>query len=188
MKVGYARVSTTGQSLEVQLEALRAAGCEEIFQEKESGKTADNREQLQALLRFIRKGDTLVCTKLDRLARSVGDLDKIAGLLKEKEADLLVLGQAGLDTSTPTGKLLFNMLGAIAEFERDLILERTAEGRAKAKANGVSFGRKRKLDDHKLQLVIDDYKQGKLSANEVAKKHGISRSSLYRLMGEHTNP
>lgn len=182
MKVGYARVSTTGQSLEVQLETLQQAGCDEVFQEKQSGKLADNREQLQAVLKYVRKGDTLVCTKLDRLARSIGDLDKIAKTLKEKGVELIVLGQSGIDTTTPSGKLMFNMLGAFAEFERDLILERTNEGRIKAKKAGVQFGRKPKLDDNKLQSAINDYKQGSLSASEVAKKYGISRASLYRLM------
>ena len=182
MKVGYARVSTTGQSLDIQLEALKSNGCEELFQETESGKSADNREQLKTALQFVRKGDALVVTKLDRLARSMVDLGNIADTLKIKGADLIVLGQGGIDTTTSTGMLMFNMLGSFAQFERDLILERTAEGRAKAKAKGVKFGRKVKLDDIKLQEAIAEYKQRNLSASEVARKHGISRSSLYRLM------
>ena len=186
MKVGYARVSTTGQSLESQLETLKAFGCEEIFQEKQSGKQADSREQLNALIKFVRAGDILVCTKLDRLARSVNDLGNIAKTLESKGVDLIVTDQSGIDTSNPLGKLLFNILGSIAEFERDLILERTNEGRIKAKNAGVQFGRKPKLDDNKLRSAINDYKQGLSSASEIAKKYGISRASLYRLMNAST--
>lgn len=182
MKIGYARVSTTGQSLESQLEDLASAGCDKVFQEKQSGKTADSRKQLQAALEFVREGDTLICTKLDRLARSISDLWAIVNDLQAKGAAIRVLDQPLIDTSKPEGKLIMTMFGYVAETERAFILERTADGRAKAKAKGVQFGRKPKLDDKKLQLAIDDYRQGSLSAGDVAKKHGISRASLYRLM------
>lgn len=182
MKIGYARVSTTGQSLESQLETLKNAGCDKVYQEKLSGKSADNRERLQTVLEFIQEGDILICTKLDRLARSISDLWSIVNLLESKKAHITILDQPLIDTSKPEGKLVMTMFGYVAETERALILERTANGRAKAKAKGVQFGRKPKLDDNKLQSAIDDYKQGSLSASDVAKKYGISRASLYRLM------
>lgn len=184
MKIGYARVSTTGQSLEVQLEALKLEGCDEIFQEKESGKVADMREQLQAALKFARKGDMLVVTKLDRLARSVSDLWSIVNQLEAKFVALKVIDQPLIDTSKPEGKVVITLFGYVAETERSLILERTAEGRLKAKAKGVRFGAKPKLTDEALKAAIAEYNLGKLSANDVAKKHGISRSSLYRLMSK----
>lgn len=182
MKVGYARVSTVGQSLETQLEELEKEGCEKIFQEKASGKGADNRQQLQLALEFVRSGDILVITKLDRLARSMGDLSMISKKLKEKGVGLKAINQPEIDTTSAIGELLFNVLGAVASFERALINERTAEGRAKAKAKGVQFGRKQKLSREKLQLAIVDYKERQISASDVAKKYGISRASLYRLM------
>lgn len=184
MKVGYARVSTTGQSLEVQLEALKKAGCtrDSIYQEKLSGKSADGRPQLQAALKFIRKGDTLVVTKLDRLARSVYDLHKIAQQLKEKAADLIVLDQADIDTTTKYGKLIFTILGAVAELERDLILERTAEGRVKAKAAGVHMGRRSKLTADEVVELKKVAKKWKGTKAELGEKYGLSRASVYRLI------
>ena len=182
MKVGYARVSTVGQSLEIQLQGLDKEGCEKIFQEKASGKDADKRVQLQLALEFVRAGDVLVITKLDRLARSMGDLSIISKRLKEKGVGLKAINQPEIDTTSAIGELLFNVLGAVANFERALINERTAEGRAKAKLKGVKFGRKQKLDDEKLRLAIAEYNKRELSANDVAKKYGISRASLYRLM------
>lgn len=186
MKVGYARVSTTGQSLEVQLEALAKAGCEpdSIYKEKQSGKSADGRPQLQAALKFVRKGDTLIVTKLDRLARSVYDLHKIAQHLKEKNADLVVLDQADIDTTTKYGKLIFTILGAVAELERDLILERTAEGREKAKAAGVHMGRHATLDPDELASLKKEAKKWKGTKAELGEKYGISRASVYRLVAQ----
>jgi DNA invertase Pin-like site-specific DNA recombinase len=184
MKIGYARVSSTGQSLEVQLEALRAAGCEETFEEKKSGKTGSKRPQLEAVLKFIRKGDCLVVTKLDRLARSTLDLHQIAQRLAEKGADLMVIGQPGMDTTTPTGKLLFTVLGAIGEFERSLILERTAEGRAKAKAAGKHLGRYPTLDAQQIAALRADAASWEGSMAELGAKYGIARSSVYRLIGD----
>lgn len=184
MKIGYARVSTIGQSLEVQVEALTKEDCEKVFEEKASGKSADNREQLQLALEFVRAGDILVITKLDRLARSMMDLNIIAKKLKDKSVGLKALDQPEIDTTSALGELLFNVLGAVATFERALINERTAEGRLKAKAKGVKFGAKPKLTDKQLQAAIDEFKEGAKTSAEVAKKHGISRASLYRLMGE----
>jgi DNA invertase Pin-like site-specific DNA recombinase len=188
MKIGYARVSTTGQSLDTQLEALKLDGCDEIFQEKESGKAAETREQLQAALKFVRKGDMLVVTKLDRLARSVSDLWRLVNQLETKGAALKVIDQPLIDTSKAEGKVIITLFSYVAETERNLILERTAEGRLKAKAKGVKFGAKPKLSDAQLLAAINEFKQSTQSSTKVAEKHGISRSSLYRLMKQHPPP
>ncbi len=181
MKIGYARVSTVGQSLESQLEELEKEGCEKIFQEKASGKDADNRSQLQLALEFVRSGDVLVITKLDRLARSVGDLSIISKKLKEKSVGLKATNQPEIDTTSAIGELLFNVLGAIASFERALINERTAEGRAKALKKGIKFGAKAKLSDKQIVELRSDLRSWEGSKSELAKKYGISRASLYRL-------
>lgn len=183
MKIGYARVSTTGQDYETQLAKLKAEGCEKIFSEKQSGKTADNRAELQRAIEFCREGDVLVITKLDRLARSMGDLWAIVRELDAKGVGFKVLDQAGMDTTTPTGKLMFNILGSIAEFERDLINARTAEGRQAAKAKGVKFGRKEKLTSEQVEALQADVKAGILSMQAIADKYGIARNSVYRLAG-----
>ena len=183
MKIGYARVSTTGQDYETQLTKLKAEGCEKIFSEKQSGKQADNREQLQAAIKYSRKGDVLVVTKLDRLARSMGDLWQIVRELDSKGVGFKVLDQAGMDTTTPTGKLMFNILGSIAEFERDLINARTDEGRKAAKAKGVKFGRKEKLTSEQVEALRADVKVGEMSMQAIADKYGITRNSVYRLVG-----
>ncbi|MGL4184741.1 MAG: recombinase family protein [Thiotrichaceae bacterium] len=183
MKIGYARVSTTGQDYETQLTKLKAEGCEKIFSEKQSGKSTESRVQLKAALEFCREGDTLIITKLDRLARSMGDLWQIVRELDTKGVGFKVLDQAGMDTTTPTGKLMFNILGSIAEFERDLINARTEEGRKAAKAKGVQFGRKAKLGDEQMEAVRDDVKAGILSMEAIGEKHGISRKTVYRIAG-----
>ncbi len=124
IKVGYSRVSTSGQSLDIQVKRLIESGCEKIFSEKFTGKTGSQRAQLEAALNYIREGDIFVVTKLDRLARSVIDLANIAKLLERKNVDLVVLDQQ-IDTTTPSGRLLFYMISAIGEFERDMIMQRT---------------------------------------------------------------
>ena len=181
MKIGYARVSTTGQDYETQLAKLNAEGCEKIFSEKQSGKSADNRFELQRAIEFVREGDVLVVTKLDRLARSMSDLWIIVRELEAKGAAFKVLDQTGMDTSNATGKLLFNILGSIAEFERDLINARTAEGRQAAMAKGVKFGRKEKLTAEQIAELKTDFSAGLLSKEAIAKKYGIARNSVYRL-------
>lgn len=180
MIVGYARVSTSDQKLDTQIDQLEAYSCERIFSEHFSGKSADKRQELLSALSFVREGDILVVTKLDRLARSAVDLGRISEQLEKQKVDLVVLNQ-NIDTSTPTGKLMFTMIGAFAEFERDLIRERCAEGIAKAKEKGVQFGRKRKLTDAKVQQLRADYQSGELSRVELAQKYGVSRATLYRL-------
>lgn len=182
MKVGYARVSTLGQSLANQLESLTKEGCEKIFEEKASGKSADDREQLQMALDFVRAGDVLVITKLDRLARSMIDLGLIAKRLKDKGVGFKAIDQSGIDTTTATGELLFNILGSVAAFERALINERTAEGRVKAKAKGVKFGAKPKLSPSEIASLKAELELFEGSKTELASKYGISRASLYRVV------
>lgn len=182
MKVGYARVSTVGQSLETQLVELAKEGCEKVFQEKASGKDADSRFQLQLALEFVRSGDVLVITKLDRLARSMGDLSLISKRLKEKGVGLKAINQPEIDTTSAIGELLFNVLGAVASFERALINERIAEGRAKALKKGVKFGAKAKLTDKQIGELKSELENWEGSKTELASKFGISRASLYRLV------
>jgi DNA invertase Pin-like site-specific DNA recombinase len=182
MKIGYARVSTSGQELDTQLEQLQVAGCEKVFSEKQSGRLADNRPELQRALEFVREGDVLVITKLDRLARSMSDLWEIVRLLERKAVAFRVLDQAGLDTSQATGKLLLNILGSIAEFERDLINTRTAEGRAAAQQKGVKFGRKPSLSAEQIERLRADAEQALLSKEALAQKYGVSRNTVYRLL------
>ena len=175
--VGYARVSSTGQSLDVQLEKLK--DCDKVFQEKQSGRT-DKREQLQQCLEYVRDGDTFVVTKLDRLGRSTRDLLNIVNRLDGKSVQLKVLDQ-NLDTGTPAGKLMFTMLGAIAEFENDLRRERQADGIALAKSRGVLLGRKAKLTDEQI-LDMRQKRQDGMLIRDLMSEFGLSKASVYRLM------
>ena len=180
MIIGYARVSSTGQNLETQLEKLKAAGCEKILHEKESGKSAENRAELQKAIEFVREGDVLVITKLDRLARSMNDLTTITDQLNKKGVGFIVTDQ-DIDTTTPTGKLLFNILGSLAEFERDLIKARCAEGIKNAKAKGIKLGRKPTITDQMVADIKADVQAGELTKAAIAAKHGISRQTVYRV-------
>ncbi len=177
---GYARVSTTGQDLTIQREALKAAGCKIIREEKVSGTSRQGRAELDTLLQFIRSGDTLVVTRIDRLARSVSDLQDIVRTLREKGANLLVTEQK-VDTSTAAGKCFFDMLGVFAEFETNLRRERQMEGIAKAKAKGVYRGRKPSIDVDEVRRLK---KEEGLGAAEIAKRLKIVRSSVYRVLAE----
>ena len=177
--VGYARVSTIGQSLEVQLSKLKEFGCDEIFSDKHSGSTAD-RPKLKQCRKYVRKGDSLVITKLDRLARSTYHLTQIAEELKKKGVDLVVLDQS-IDTSSPTGKLLFNVLASIAEFETEIRKERQMEGIAKAKEKGVQFGRKAKLMSDEVIEMRRERESGVKIADLMA-KYSLSKASVYRLL------
>lgn len=179
--IGYARVSTQGQNLDNQNSKLIEYGCQKLFAEKFTGKDK-NRAQLNAALDYVREGDALIVTKLDRLARSAVDLGKIAEQLQQKGVDLVVLDQ-DINTTTPTGKLMFTMIGAFAEFERDLINERCREGITKAKERGVRFGRPKKLSDEQLVAMKAEFDAGVIGKAELANKYGISRPSLYRLVG-----
>jgi len=182
MRVGYARVSTVGQKLDVQLDRL--SDCDRIFKEKVSAGTRDKRLELKKALDFVREGDVLIVTKLDRLARSVVDLSNIVQLLEEKDVDLVVLDQ-GINTTTIYGRLQFNILAAIGEFERGLITERSREGREKAIANGVRFGVRAKLSDIEIDEMVRLFETDELSKNDISEIYAISRSSVYRLYAEH---
>ncbi|MGB5084081.1 MAG: recombinase family protein [Methylocystis silviterrae] len=181
MLVGYARTSTIEQAagLDAQRRDLAAWGCEEVFEEQVS--SVQRREELEKALKFVRKGDTLVVTKLDRLARSVPDLVKIMAKLEEKGASLRILAM-NLDTDTPTGRLLINLIGSIAQFEREIMLERQREGIAKAKDEGKYKGRA-KTARAKSEYVLALHRGGK-RASEIAKEAGIGRASVYRILQE----
>jgi DNA invertase Pin-like site-specific DNA recombinase len=178
-KVGYARVSTIGQSLDLQLSRLTEYGCDEIFKDKHTGTTAD-RPALKACRQYLRKGDSLIITKLDRLARSTFHLTQIAEEVKKKGVDLVVLDQ-NIDTSTPTGKLLFNMLASIAEFETEIRKERQMEGINKAKEKGVQFGRRPNLTEEQV-LALRKERQKGIKITELMKRYSLSKASVYRLL------
>jgi len=184
MKIGYARVSSTGQNLQSQLEALKKAGCDKIFQEKKSGKQAANREQLQEALDYVREGDILVITRLDRIARSTKDLHNILDLLKNKGVEFQATEQ-NLDTTTATGKLMIGILGTIAEFETDLRAERQKDGIQSALKRGVKFGNKgKKLTDEQIQWAINEKMNGRTSA-DVANELNMTRNTLLRKIREY---
>ena len=178
-RIGYARVSSVGQSLEVQLEKLGDATCDRIYQEKRSGRTAD-RSEFQSCMNYLREGDTLIITRLDRLARSVVHLAQLGKRFNEEGIDLLVLDQS-IDTSTSSGRLMFNMLASIAEFESDLRTERQAEGIAKAKENGVKFGRPTKLTDAKRQDIHSQRLAG-ATIGSLAKEFKLGEATIYRVL------
>lgn len=175
---GYARVSTTEQDLTIQREALKAAGCEIIREEKISGTSRQGREELETLLQFLREGDALVVTRLDRLARSMDDLSGIARELQERGVTLKATEQP-VDTSSAAGKAFFQMLGVFAEFETNLRRERQMEGITKAKAKGVYKGRKPSIDVEEVKRLRD---HDGLGATEIARKLGIARTSVYRIL------
>lgn len=179
--VGYARVSSIGQSLKVQQSKL--SHCDKIFKEKRSGTTA-NRPALQECLQYLRDGDTLVITKLDRLARSTFHLTQIAEQLKQGGIELVVTDQA-IDTSTSTGKLLFNMLGSIAEFENEIRRERQLDGIKAAKDRGVQFGAKSKLTPDQVEEMRQKRASGVL-IKDLMSEYRISKASVYRLLGANT--
>src|SRR4051812_41186281 len=174
---GYARVSTTDQDLTIQIDALRKAGCEVIREEKRSGTTREGRAELDTLLTFLRSGDTLMVTRIDRLARSIGDLQDIVRGLKAKGVSLRATEQP-IDTSTAAGKAFLDMLGVFAEFETNLRKERQMEGIAKAKAAGVYKGRPPSVDSSKVAAL----KAEGWGPSQIARKLNISRASVYRAL------
>ena len=177
-QIGYARVSSVGQSLDVQLDLLVEAGCEKIYAEKRSGRTTSGRDELAEYLDFLREGDTLIVTRLDRLARSVGDLFAIMERLQAKKVQFRCLQQPGVDTNSSTGRLMLAMLGAVAAFEADIRKERQADGIARAKAAGVYKGRKSRVD---VARVRELHGAGKRPV-EIARELGIGRASVYRAL------
>ena len=178
MLVGYARVSSNGQSLDIQDDALIAAGCEKVFAEKVSGRSTQDREELAQAIDFVRDGDTLVVTRLDRLARSVGDLHRIIETLTEKKVAFRCLNQSGVDTDSSTGRLMLAILGAVAAFENDIRRERQIEGIAKAKAQGRYKGRPATIDPDHIRALRE---QG-LGASQIAREMKIGRATVYRAL------
>lgn len=179
MKFGYARVSTMEQHLDVQIAALKKAGCQRVFREKVSG-AHRQRPELQRLLDQLRAGDTLVVWKLDRLARSTRDLLEITETIHATHASFRSLSEPWADTTTHAGKMILTVFAGIAEFERGLIRERTGVGRALAKANGVHFGRPRKLNAEQRTLALRLLDEGK-QAGKIAKTFRVHESTIYRL-------
>src|SRR5215469_11851651 len=175
--IGYARVSTTDQDLTVQIEALKGAGCDVIRKEKASGTSTKGRTELATILDFIREGDTLVVTRIDRLARSIADLQDIVRTLKGRGAALRATEQP-INTATAAGKCFLDMLGVFAEFETNLRRERQLEGIARAKAEGVYRGRKPSIDPTKVR----ELKAQGIGATEIARVLKIGRASVYRAL------
>jgi DNA invertase Pin-like site-specific DNA recombinase len=179
MIVGYARVSTDGQTLDAQRAALRQASCERVFSEKVSGAKTD-RQQLAKALAALGPGDTLVVCKLDRLARSTRDLLNTLATVGEAGASFKSLGDPWCDTTSAHGKLMVTVLGGLAEFERHLILARTTEGRKRAQARGVRFGRKPKLTVHQQREAIARREAGEALV-DIARSYAVSHSTISRL-------
>ena len=176
--VGYARVSTTGQNLESQLNAL--IDCDIVFQEKQSGAKKE-REELNRMLEYVREGDTIIVTKLCRLARNTRHLLEVVELLDSKSISLQVIN-LGIDTASPTGRLMITLIGAIATFERELLLERQAEGIALAKKKGKYKGRKpmKSVTKNEVLKLIENG----ITKKEISEKLSISQSSIYRVVNE----
>ena len=182
MFYGYARVSTLDQDLTLQRAALKAAGCEVIRAEKATGTRRDGRTELQVLLEFLREGDTLVVTRIDRLARSLKDLQDIVHELKARGVELKATEQP-VDTGSAAGKAFLDMLGVFAEFETNLRRERQLEGINAAKTRGVYKGRKPSIDAAEVLRLRHDEKLGPAA---IARRLGIGRASVYRLLGKQT--
>lgn len=181
---GYARVSTTDQDLSLQEAALRQAGCQVIRAEKRTGTSREGRAELDLLMQFLRAGDTLVVTRIDRLARSLKDLQDIVHELKGRGVALKATEQP-VDTSTAAGKAFLDMLGVFAEFETNLRRERQMEGIAAAKERGVYKGRKPKIDPAEVRRL---HEEERLSPSTIARRLGIARSSVYRFLPGAENP
>ena len=178
--VGYARVSSSGQSLDIQMEQLREAGAQKVFSEKRSGTSRNGREALDAALEWVREGDVFVVTRLDRLARSMSDLRTVVDKLTAKGVGFRVLQQGAIDTTTSEGRLFLNILGSFAEWEAEIRGERQAEGIAKAKAEGRFKGRPASID----RKAVLSLKVEGVSPTEIAKRLGVARASVYRLMAK----
>lgn len=184
-KVGYGRVSTRDQNLDSQQDLLTAAGCTTVFIDKASG-TLARRPELDAALRYLREGDVLVITKLDRLGRSVKNLTEVALDLDRRGIGLKVITQ-DVDTTTPGGRLFFHLLAAFAEFEHDLIVERTKEGLAAARARGRKGGPKFKMTETKIAQARVMYDSKKYTVAEIASTLGVSRGTIYRYLEGQSN-
>lgn len=181
-KIGYARVSTNHQELAIQLEQLGSAGCEEIFHGKQSGTSSANEEKLAELVKYIRKGDVVFVTKLDRLGRSLKSILKTVDSIHHKGASLRSLdGVIDTTNDSPMAKAVINLLGTFAQLERDLITSRTREGRERAMAEGKVFGRKKSISDKDRKAIQADTST---SVSALAKKHDVSRTTIQRIKRE----
>jgi len=180
-QIGYARVSTTGQDYNGQIAALEAAGCVKVYREKIAGARAD-RPELAKMLRALEPGDVVVVARLDRLARSTRDLLNLLDEIGKAGASFRSLADAWADTTTPHGRLMLTVLGGLAEFERTLIATRTGDGRERAKARGVRFGRPRKLSAHQLQEAVSRIDAGEPLA-DIARSYNVDATTIGRLKG-----
>jgi DNA invertase Pin-like site-specific DNA recombinase len=180
MQIGYARVSTLDQNLDLQLDALKQVGCEKIFQEKITG-TKIKREQLQNAIDYLRAGDVLVVWKLDRLGRSLKDLLLIVNEMNQKGIGLKSLHE-NIDTTTSTGKLIFHIFASLAEFEKDVIKERTNAGLKAARARGRVGGRPKKLSDKQMNLLKTLHQDKDTSIADISKILGISKKTIYNYL------
>lgn len=177
MIIGYARVSTQDQNLQMQIDALQEAGCFEIFEEKGTG-TKKDRPALNEMLKMLRAGDRIVVYKLDRISRSTRHLIELADMFDEKRVEFVSIHDS-IDTSTPTGRFFFRMMASIAELERDIIIERTKAGLQAARIRGRKGGRP-KVNPKRLQLALKMYKSRHYSIREIVNAAGISQATLYR--------
>ncbi len=183
MKIGYARVSTAEQKMDLQIDELKAAGCKKIFSEVVTGAKVD-RPELNKMLEQVRPGDIIVIWKLDRLGRSLKHLVELVGMLIERDVGLKSLHDP-IDTSTSQGRLIFNIFASLAEFEREVISERTKAGLSAARARGRIGGRPKGLSDkakNKAVVVAALYKEGKMSISEILENQQISRATLYNYL------
>lgn len=178
--VGYARVSTQDQKQELQTDALQKSGCEKIYKEKASGAQRE-RPALNAALEYLREGDTLVVWKLDRLARSLRQLIETVELLENRNIGFRSLTE-NIDTTTPSGKLVFHVFGALSEFERSIIRERTKAGLLAAKARGRTGGRPPSLNENDIKVAKTLLSDNAITAKEVADRIGVSVSTLYKYL------
>jgi DNA invertase Pin-like site-specific DNA recombinase len=176
-----ARVSSNTQDYQGQVDALKAAGCEKIYSEKVSGKTTDGRKEFKRLMKDLLPCDTVVVTKLDRLARSSRDLHNILHELQGQSCGFVSLGESWCDTTTEVGRLMLTIMGGISEFERGLIRKRCEEGIERAKRKGVTFGRKRKLDAEMIRIAAGRYAKGETMA-ELAEVYGVSEPTIWRAL------
>lgn len=181
MRVGYARVSTTKQDYDLQIEALKAAGCERIFSEKRSGKSTEGRTEFARLMKALNPGDTVVVTRLDRLARSSRDLLNIVHDLEQAACGFASLAETWCDTTSPMGKLLLTVLAGMAEFERSLIMARTEAGIQKARSQGKVFGRPSRLDAGQKRKIAERYAAGETMA-QLAADYEVGEATIFRAL------
>jgi DNA invertase Pin-like site-specific DNA recombinase len=182
MLIGYSRVSNSDQNLDLQTDALVKAGCERIFEDKQSG-SVSNRSGLEQAMEMLREGDTLVVWRLDRLGRSLKHLIEIMGILESRKIAFRSI-QESIDTGTPGGRLIFHIFGALAEFERNLILERTKAGLAAARARGRTGGRPKSLDPKQRKVAIKLYEEREHPVEEICRIMKISKPTLYSYLQE----